>query len=113
MHNVKSCDLPKCPAVSTASFFLGFHNILYINAALSHPCVLSELRTYKAAPSKLYSRHEAVPVCFEVSRNTGRGAGGHASGHVQVVPVPGSDKRDGVGMEETFKADISVVIVHV
>src|ERR1700733_351848 len=40
------------------------------------PSVLSELDTYKAALSKLYSRHEAVPVCFEVSRNTGRSAGG-------------------------------------
>jgi len=63
------------------------------------PSVLSELDTYKAALSKLYSRHEAVPVCFEVSRNTGRGAGGHA--HVQVVPVP-EDKKDGV--EEAFRA---------
>jgi len=47
-----------------------------------------------------------VPVCFEVSRNTGRDGGGHASSHVQVVPVPSSgDKKDGVGMEETFRAD--------
>lgn len=36
---------------------------------------------------------------FEVSRNTGRGAGGHA--HVQVVPVPEGKKGD---VEGAFKA---------
>lgn len=63
------------------------------------PSVLSELDTYKTALAKLYSQHGAVPVCFEVSRNSGRGAGGHA--HVQVIPVP-EDKKDGV--EEAFRA---------
>jgi len=63
------------------------------------PAVLSELDIYKAALSKLYSQHRAVPVYFEVSRNSGRGAGGHA--HVQVVPIP-EGRKDGV--EQAFKA---------
>lgn len=61
--------------------------------------VLSELDTYKLALGKLYAQYGAVPVFFEISRNTGRGAGGHA--HVQVVPVPESKKDE---VEGAFKA---------
>lgn len=69
-----------------------------IPAALS-PSVLSELDTYKIALGELYARFGAVPVFFEVSRNMGRGAGGHA--HIQVVPVPESKKDD---VEGAFRA---------
>lgn len=47
----------------------------------------------------MYGQHGAVPVFFEISRNTGRGAGGHA--HVQVVPVPEARKAE---VEGAFKA---------
>lgn len=63
------------------------------------PSVLSEVDSYKKSLTQLYAQNGSVPVFFEVSRNTGRGAGGHA--HVQVVPVPDSKKDE---VESAFKA---------
>jgi len=62
------------------------------------PCSLSWLMScssYKAALAKLYGKHGAVPVGFEVGRLSAKG--GHA--HVQMVPVPATFKDK---IEETF-----------
>ncbi|KAF8447777.1 CwfJ C-terminus 1-domain-containing protein-like protein [Boletus edulis BED1] len=48
------------------------------------PPILDETERYKVALRRLFAKHGAVPVFYEVARLSAKG--GHA--HVQVVPIP-------------------------
>ncbi|KAF9077200.1 CwfJ C-terminus 1-domain-containing protein-like protein [Rhodocollybia butyracea] len=54
------------------------------------PPILDETERYKSALRLFYAKHSCIPVFFEVSRVSSKGARGvHA--HVQAIPIPSSE----------------------